>query len=59
MGHDTLAGDSPSVIMTAFTAISADSVTARTAGALRVEGVLYTIEEERIAFEQRVADENA
>lgn len=43
----------------AFDAIPADSVTARTAGALRVADIGRTIEEERAAFEQAVADENA
>ncbi len=59
MVHNPFAGESSSEIMTAFAAIPADSVTARTAGALRVESVRYTIEEERAAFERGVADENA
>ncbi len=46
-------------IRAALDAIPAGSVTARTAGALRVADPLRTIEEERTAFEQAVAEENA
>ncbi len=46
-------------IEAALSAIPAGSVTARTAGALRVSGPRRTIAEERAAFEQAVAEENA
>jgi hypothetical protein len=46
-------------VQAALDAIPADSVTARTAGALRVTGPRRTIAEERAAFEQAVAEENA
>ena len=46
-------------VRSAIDAIPADSVTARTAGALRVAGPRRTIAEERAAFEQAVAEENA
>ena len=46
-------------IQAALDAIPADSVTARTAGALRVTGPRRRIAEERAAFEQAVAEENA
>lgn len=46
-------------VQAALDAIPADSVTARTAGALRVAGPRWTIMEERAAFEQAVAQENA
>jgi hypothetical protein len=46
-------------IQAALDAIPADSVTARTAGALRVAAPGRTIAEERKAFEQAVAEENA
>lgn len=58
-GHDLFAGDSSAQIMTAFAAIPADSVTARTAGALRVQGPPISIADERAAFERGVVDENA
>lgn len=40
-------------------AIPVDTVTARTAGVLRVAGSQYTIDEERAAFERAVAEDNA
>lgn len=43
----------------ALDAIPAGSVTAHTAGALRVSGPPRSIENERAAFEWAVADENA
>lgn len=46
-------------ITAALSAIPAGSVTARTAGALRVPGPRHTIVEERAAFELAVAEENA
>ena len=46
-------------ITAALDAIPSGSVTARTAGALRVPGSRRTIAEERAAFEQAVAAENA
>ena len=46
-------------VQSALDAIPADSVTARTAGALGVAGPRRTIAEERVAFEQGVAEENA
>lgn len=46
-------------LQSALDAIPADSVTARTAGALRVARGNCTIMEERVAFEQAVAEENA
>jgi len=46
-------------IQAALDTIPASSVTARTAGALRVAGPPRTIAEERAAFEQEVAEENA
>ncbi|MBA2468840.1 MAG: hypothetical protein H0V37_05495 [Chloroflexia bacterium] len=42
-----------------LSSIPSGSVTARTAGALRVPGPQRTIEEERAAFQQAVAEENA
>jgi hypothetical protein len=55
-----LAGERPASqeVQSALEAIPADSVTARTAGALRVAGPRRTIAEERAAFEQAVAEEN-
>lgn len=49
----------PREIEAALNAIPSGSVTARTAGALRVPGPRRTIAEERAAFEQAVAAENA
>lgn len=46
-------------ITAALSAIPVDSVTARTAGVLRVSGPRRTIAQERTAFEQAVAEENA
>ena len=46
-------------IKAALNAIPAGSVTARTAGALRVDGSRRKIEDERAAFEQAVAEENS
>ena len=46
-------------IMAALSAIPSGSVTARTSGALRVPSPRRTIKEERAAFEQAVAEENA
>lgn len=46
-------------IRAALDATPADSVTAPTAGALRVAGPRRTIADERAAFEQAVAEENA
>lgn len=43
----------------ALNAIPSGSVTARTSGALRVPGPRRTIADERVAFEQAVAEENA
>ncbi len=45
-------------VQSALDAIPADSVTARTAGALRVAGPRRTIAAERAAFELAVAEEN-
>jgi hypothetical protein len=52
-------GRTPQQIKAALAAIPPDSVTARTAGALRVSGPRRTIADERAAFEQAVAEENA
>ncbi len=46
-------------IKVALSVIPSGSVTARTAGALRVAGPRRTIAEERAAFERAVAIENA
>ncbi len=46
-------------LQSALDAIPAASVTARTAGALRVAGPRRTIAAERAGFEQAVAEENA
>lgn len=46
-------------IRAALGAIPTDSVTARTAGALRVTNPRRTIADERAAFERGVAEENA
>ncbi len=46
-------------ITAALSAIPSGSVTARTSGALRVPGPRHTIQAERAAFEQAVAEENA
>lgn len=46
-------------ITAALNAIPSGSVTARTSGALRVRGPRRTIKEERAAFAQAVAEENA
>jgi len=60
--HTVLLADEPRTsqeITAALNAIPSGSVTARTAGALRVAGPRRTIKEERAAFEQAVAEENA
>lgn len=60
--HTVLLTDDPRTsqeIKAALNAIPSGSVTARTAGALRVAGPRRTIKEERAAFEQAVAEENA
>ncbi len=60
--HTVLLVDEPRTsleIRAALSAIPAGNVTARTAGALRVSGPRRTIKEERSAFEQGVAEENA
>jgi hypothetical protein len=46
-------------VQAALASIPPDSVTARTAGALRVAGPRHSVEEEQAAFEQAVAFENA
>ena len=60
--HTVLLADEPRTsqeIKAALNAIPSGSVTARTAGALRVAGPRRTIKEERAAFERAVAEENA
>jgi len=60
--HTVLLTDEPRTsqeITAALNAIPSGSVTARTSGALRVPGPRRTIAEERAAFEQGVAEENA
>lgn len=57
--RDRLADGISRELRAALNAIPSGSVTARTAGALRGSGPRLTIAEERAAFEQGVAEENA
>lgn len=56
--QDALAHGVSQEIGAALNAIPTGSVTARTAGALRVAGPRRTIADERAAFERAVAEEN-
>jgi len=56
---DALADEAAQEIKDSLNAILSGGVTTRTAGSLRVAGVRRTIEEERVAFERAVAEENA
>ena len=58
-GHHERAGAIERAMQAVLADIPPESVTARTAGALKGVGPFLTAEEERVAFETAVAEENS